>query len=33
VTKNLAGFYHTVSFFANSLKLAPEPFAAARPSA
>jgi 4-carboxymuconolactone decarboxylase len=29
----LVGFYHTVSFFANGLKLAPEPFAAALPSA
>jgi alkylhydroperoxidase family enzyme len=27
----LVGFYHTVSFFANSLKLAPEPFARERP--
>jgi len=27
----LAGFYHTVSFFANGLKLAPEPFAAPLP--
>lgn len=27
----LVGFYHTVSFFANGLKLAPEPFAAAFP--
>lgn len=29
----LVGFYHTVSFFANGLRLAPEPFAAALPSA
>jgi alkylhydroperoxidase family enzyme len=29
----LVGFYHTVSFFANSLRLAPEPFAAAPPDA
>jgi alkylhydroperoxidase family enzyme len=29
----LVGFYHTVSFFANGLKLAPEPFAAPPPSA
>jgi alkylhydroperoxidase family enzyme len=29
----LVGFYHTVSFFANGLKLAPEPFAAPLPSA
>ena len=27
----LAGFYHTVSFFANGLKVPPEPFAAAFP--
>jgi alkylhydroperoxidase family enzyme len=27
----LAGFYHTVSFFANSLKLQPEPLAAPLP--
>src|SRR5262249_33724809 len=27
----LIGFYHTVSFFANGLKLAPEPFAANPP--
>jgi len=27
----LVGFYHTVSFFANGLRLAPEPFAAAFP--
>src|SRR5882762_3133986 len=27
----LVGFYHTVSFFANGLKLAPESFAAALP--
>src|SRR5262249_50947044 len=29
----LVGFYHTVSFFANGFRLAPEPFAAAPPSA
>jgi alkylhydroperoxidase family enzyme len=29
----LAGFYHTVSFFANGLKLAPEPYATALPPA
>ena len=29
----LVGFYHTVSFFANGLRLAPEPFAAQPPSA
>ena len=29
----LVGFYHTVSFFANGLKLPPEPFAAAMPTA
>ncbi len=29
----LVGFYHTVSFFANGFRLAPEPFAAALPSA
>jgi 4-carboxymuconolactone decarboxylase len=29
----LVGFYHTVSFFANGLKLPPEPFAAAMPAA
>jgi len=29
----LVGFYHTVSFFANGLRLAPEPFAAPTPSA
>jgi len=29
----LVGFYHTVSFFANGLRLAPEPFAAPPPSA
>src|SRR5262245_56759031 len=29
----LVGFYHTVSFFADGLKLAPEPFAAPPPSA
>ncbi|HYE93593.1 MAG TPA: carboxymuconolactone decarboxylase family protein [Terriglobales bacterium] len=28
----LVGFYHTVSFFANALRLAPEPFAAPFPS-
>ena len=28
----LVGFYHTVSFFANGFKLAPEPFAAPLPS-
>lgn len=27
----LVGFYHTVAFFANGLKLPPEPFAAAMP--
>ena len=27
----LVGFYHTVSFFANGLKLAPEPYAASFP--
>jgi alkylhydroperoxidase family enzyme len=29
----LVGFYHTVSFFANGLRLAPEPFAAPSPPA
>lgn len=29
----LVGFYHTVSFFANGLKLSPEPFAAPPPTA
>lgn len=29
----LVGFYHTVSFLANGLRLAPEPFAASPPSA
>jgi 4-carboxymuconolactone decarboxylase len=29
----LVGFYHTVSFFANGLRLALEPFAAQPPSA
>jgi len=29
----LVGFYHTVSFFANGLRLAPEPFAAPPPPA
>jgi len=29
----LVGFYHTVSFFANGLRLGPEPFAAPTPSA
>jgi alkylhydroperoxidase family enzyme len=29
----LVGFYHTVSFFANGLRLAPEPFAATPPEA
>ena len=29
----LVGFYHTVSFFANGFRLAPEPFAAQPPSA
>jgi 4-carboxymuconolactone decarboxylase len=29
----LVGFYHTVSFFSNGFRLAPEPFAAAPPSA
>jgi hypothetical protein len=29
----LVGFYHTVSFFANGLRLAPEKFAAAFPRA
>ncbi len=29
----LVGFYHTVSFFANGLRLAPEPFAALPPDA
>jgi len=28
----LVGFYHTVSFFANGVKLAPEPFASPLPS-
>ena len=29
----LVGFYHTVSFFANSLRLAPEPYGAPFPAA
>ena len=29
----LVGFYHTVSFFANGLRLKPEPFASAPPAA
>jgi hypothetical protein len=29
----LAGFYHTVSFFANGLRLGAEPFAAPPPGA
>jgi len=29
----LVGFYHTVSFFANGLRLKAEPFAAAPPAA
>lgn len=29
----LAGFYHTISFFANGLRLAPEPFAQSFPPA
>jgi alkylhydroperoxidase family enzyme len=29
----LVGFYHTVSFFANGLRLAPEPFAVTPPEA
>jgi len=32
VTKNLAGFYHTVSFFANGLRLPFERYAAPFPA-